>query len=148
MTKPHLKVIRIMGRCNFNNACSEIHFNIFICNNRYFSMNDRQYQHFSNKMLIALIIWINCNSSIAKKCFRTCCSKLQITASVCKLIAQMPKMSCLILIFNLCVRKRRTAMRAPVYNSFSPVNQALFIIIYKGLLNSLGTAFVHCKAFS
>ena len=38
MSKTYLKVIRVMGGGNLNNARAEIRFNIFVGNNRYLAV--------------------------------------------------------------------------------------------------------------
>ena len=48
MAKSYFKVIRVMGRSDFNNTCTKIHFNIIISHNRNFPVNDRQNNSLSN----------------------------------------------------------------------------------------------------
>ena len=57
----------------------------------------------------------------------------------------MPQMTGLIDIFDLSVRQRSAAVRAPVDDAAAFVNQALLIKGNKRFSNCMGAAFVHCK---
>ena len=71
MTLADFKVIWVMSRSDFYATCSEFLINIFIGNNRNFSVCKRKKKHFTDKILISFIFRINCNSSITKECFRS-----------------------------------------------------------------------------
>ena len=103
MAKTDFKVVRIVSRRDFNDTCSEFDINIIIRNNRDFTVNDRKNNFLAYIFFISFIIGINCDCSITEESFRSCCGKIQIFITVRKLISQMPEMSCLILIFNLCI---------------------------------------------
>ena len=64
-------------------ACTKLHINIAVGNDRYLSANKRQCECLTYDILISFVLWIYCNGSIAQERFRTCCSKLYISASVC-----------------------------------------------------------------
>ena len=104
VSEANLKVVRVMGRCDLNAACSEIHFNIVIGNYRDLSVNDRKNKRLADNILVSFIIRVNCNCGIAEHCLGSCRCKLKIAASVLERIAKMPEVTCLILIFNLGVR--------------------------------------------
>ena len=137
-----------MCRCNLNHTCTKFHIYIIICNNWNLSSYKWKCYCFSNHVFISVIIRINCYCSISKHCFRSCCSHFNISATICKRISKMPEMSCLILIFYLCIRNRCKTAWAPVNYSLSTINQILIIEINEYLFNSLITAFIHSKAFS
>ena len=42
MAFPHLKIIRVMGRCDFHTSCPEFHVDIRICNYRNLTAGQRQ----------------------------------------------------------------------------------------------------------
>ena len=48
MAQPHLKVVRVVRGGDFNNARSEIHFNVIVGNNGYFAVNKRQNKGFAH----------------------------------------------------------------------------------------------------
>ena len=103
VAKSNFKVVRVMRRCNLNNTCTKFHIYIFVCNNRYLTVYYRKVKHFSNHIFVSVIFWVYSYCSITEKCLRSCCRKVNITCSVCCLITEMPEVTCLILIFNLCI---------------------------------------------
>ena len=78
VAETYFKVVRVMCRSYLNNTCTEVHFNVIVSNDRYFTVNERKYDHFANEVLVTLISRIYCYSSIAEECLRTCCSELKI----------------------------------------------------------------------
>ena len=83
MSFTDFKVVRVMGWGDLYNACTKLHINIAVGNDRYLSANKRQCECLTYDILISFVLWIYCNGSIAQERFRTCCSKLYISASVC-----------------------------------------------------------------
>ena len=104
VTKSDLKVIRVMGRCNFDNARSEVYFNIIIGNNGDLPVDYREYESLADYILISLIVRVDRNGCVAQKGFGSGGCKLKVSAAVLERIAQMPEVTRLILIFNLGVR--------------------------------------------
>ena len=147
MAQTYFIVVRVVSGSNFNYARTELDINIFIGNNRYFPMNDRENKRFADDILIALVIGVDSNGSIAEHGLRSCGGKLNIAASVLERIAKMPEMTCLILILDLSVRDGGAAVRAPVYHSLALIDESFIIKIYEYFLDRFGTAFVHGKAF-
>ena len=103
MTQSHLKVIRVVSRSDLDNACSEIHFHIFIGNDWYFSVKQRQNAGLADKVLVSFVIRMNSYSRIAYHSFGTCGGKLQISASISQRVTQMPEERVLLFKFNLSV---------------------------------------------
>ena len=142
MAQSHLKIVRVVGGGNLNNACAEIRFNIFVGNNGYLAVNKRKNQRFAHKVLVSFIVRVYRNRRIAQKGFGAGCRKLQIAAAVRKRIAQMPEMPSLLLVLNLRVGNRGLTMWTPVDNSFSAVDKSLFVKPYENLFNRFITALV------
>ena len=105
VAQTNFKVVRVVSRSYLNNACTEVHFYIVISNDGYLSVNDRQDNCLADKILVALVLGVNCNCCIAQECLRTCGSQFQVVVSILDLVSQMPEMSSLILISYFCVRK-------------------------------------------
>ena len=61
----HRVIVEIMSRRNLYTARTKLLINIFIGDNLYISINDRNLNGFSNKVFITFVIWIYCNCSIA-----------------------------------------------------------------------------------
>ena len=133
MTQTHLKVVRVVRRRDFNRTGTEIFIDIFIRNNRNFTVDKRKNEHFSHKIFISFVVRVNRNGSIAEKCFGTCCGNYNIFAAILNRIFYMPEMTVLLGIFNLSVRQSRCAVRTPVYNSRTLVNKTFIIKIDKNL---------------
>ena len=124
----YLKVIRVVRRCNFYTTSSKFFVYIRICNYRNLSVCQRQFQHFSNQMLISLIIRIYRYCSISKQSLRTCRRDLYkfIFASHDR-IFDVPEMTSLIHMLYLCIGNRSLAYRTPVDDSGSFVNITFFV---------------------
>ena len=137
-----------MCRCDFNNTRTKFHINITVGNYRYLSVNYRKNYRLTYVILISVIIRVNCHSSISEHCLRSCGSHLYISAAIGKRIAQMPEMSCLLLILNLSIRERCMTARTPVDNSLASVYKSLVIEIYEYFFNCFGTSLVHCETLS
>ena len=132
-----LKVIGVMRRSYLDSAGAEIHLDIIVSNNRYFGADKRQSDLFADKILISFIIRIDRNGSIAEQRFRSGRGKLNISAAVGQRITQMPEISVLFAVFDLSVRDRGQAMRAPVDDPLAAVYQSLFVKADKDLSYSL-----------
>ena len=118
MSLTNLKVVRVMSRCNLNTTSSELLIYIRICNNRNLSVNKRKKKSLTNDISISLIIRINGNCSITQKCFRTSCSYLNKSSFFSNYwIINMPEMSFLLFMYNLCIRNSGLTNRTPVNNT-------------------------------
>ena len=133
MTKTYLKIVRIMCRSNFYNSGSKFRIYIFICNQRNFSSDKRYYQHLTYQMTVSLIFRMNCHSRIPDNCFRSCCRNFQEFIRILEHIFKMPKMSVVIFVIYLCIRKRSLAIHTPVNDTISTINIAFFIQLHKKL---------------
>ena len=104
MSFTNLKIVRIVSRSNLNNTSSEFLINIAVCDNRYPSICKWKVYFLSNKICISFIIRINSKCRITKKCLWTSSSYLYISSFFTNYrIIDMPEMSCLLLVFNLCI---------------------------------------------
>ena len=149
VTFSNLKVVRVMGRCDLHASCSKFFIHILVCHNRNFTVCERQLQHFSNQILISLVIRIYRYCSISQKCFRTGGGNLHKASLFSNdRIIDVPEKSVLILMLYLCIGNRSLAYRTPVDDPGAFVDIAFFIKLDKHFLNCLGAALVHGKAFS
>ena len=71
MSFTNFKVVRVMGRGYFYDACTKLHINIAVGNYRNFAVQNRQAQSFADKFCIAFIFRVNGNRGIAGNRFRT-----------------------------------------------------------------------------
>ena len=137
MAAAYLKVIRVVGRSYLNYTCSEIHFNVIVRNDRYLTVNERKNNCLADKRLIALVIRVYCNCRIAEERFGTSCCKFKVIVRILYLIAEVPEVSCLILVCYLSIGKRSPAFRTPVDYTLAAVNQTFFVVLYENLLDRL-----------
>ena len=131
MTLSYKEVIRVMGRSNLYASCSLFHIRILVCDNRYFTVNKRNNNLLTYKVNISLIFGVNCNGSIAEKCFGTGSSYNDIFVAVFNKILDMPVCTVLFGVFNLGIGKCCLTVRAPVSNSVTSVDKSLVIEVYK-----------------
>ena len=148
MAKTYFIVVRVMCGSYLYDARSEIHFDIFIRNDRYLTVGERELYHFPDYALIAFVIGMNSYRGIAEKCFGTRGRDLNIAASVGERIVDMPEVTLLFLIHALDIRYRGLAARAPVYDALAVIYEPLLIIIDEYLLYGVGTALVKSKALT
>ena len=128
MAASHLKVVRVMSRSNLYASGTEFLIYISICNNRNQTICQRQLQHFSNQILIALILRVHSNSRISQQSLRTGGGDLYKAALFpCNGIINMPEEAILLLMLNLCIRNRSLTYRTPVNNPGTFINISLLI---------------------
>ena len=82
MPLAHLKVIGVMRGGDLYHARAEIALNIFVCNDRNFSADQRQNQRFPDQMAVSFIFGMHRHGGIAQQCFRASRCKLNIAAAV------------------------------------------------------------------
>ena len=131
----YFKVVGIMGGSNFYNARTEIHFNVFVRNYGNLTSHQRQYKSLADNILVAAVVGIYRNGSIAQKRFGTGRSQFHVAATILERIADMPEVSRLLLENNLRVGQSRLAAGTPVYHSLAAVDKPFFVVLYKYVLD-------------
>jgi len=144
----NLIVVRVVCRSDFYNAGTKFHIDIVITDNRNLTVDQRQDDGFANQLLVTFILRVNSNSGIAQHCFRAGGCQDDLSAAVAERVAQMPEVSCLLLIFNLCIRDGGHAVRAPVDDALALINQAFVVEVDKDLFDCLRASFIEGEAFS
>ena len=137
-----------MGGGDFHNAGAKSHVDVFVGNDRNLASNQGQSESFAHKFRIALVLWVDRNSGIAKEGFGTGGGELKPAGTVCERIAEMPKMACLILIFHLSIGDGGFALGAPVDYALTAVDEALFIELTENLAYGGGASLVQSEALS
>ena len=143
----HFKIIRIMRRRNFHSPRTEFHLAVFITHDRYFATHSGDNDRLSNEVLVARIFGIHGNAGVTKHSLRACCRHRDGIALIRRIITHMPEVAVLFLIFHLGIGQRSFAVRAPINDAITAINQALVIETHKYLRHSLAAAFIHGKAF-
>ena len=148
MALADLKVIRVMGGCDFDRAGSEFHIDILVRHNRNLFVDQRKNNCLTHQVFIPLIIGMNRDGGIAEHRLGTRRRNLKRIVCPDDRITDMPEMACLLLVFDLGIGERCLTLGAPVDNTFSPVDIALFIQIQKNSLNGLRTSLIECEALT
>ena len=111
----YLKVVRIVGRCDFYAACSELLIYIRVRNNRYLTVDKRKHKCLSYYILITLILGIYSNSGISEQSLRSGGGYLDKASFLAHYgVVDMPEVTLLLLMYNLSVGDGGLAHRAPV----------------------------------
>ena len=148
MAAAYLIVVRVVCRCDFDNAGTKFHVNILVADNRDFSVEQRQYDIFANQVLIALILRVDRYCGIAQHGFRTGGCQNNIAAAVSQRITQVPEVACLLLILYLCIRDGGHAVRTPVDDALALIDEALVVQVDKHLFDCLGASVIQCEPLS
>ena len=108
---------------------SEPDFHIVIGDNGDFPTHDRQNQRLADQMPGCLIIRVDRNGGITEHGFRAGGCHLDIAILAFDGVLDVPEEAGLLGVFDFCIRQRRGAVRAPVDDAVTAVNQSLVIEI-------------------
>ena len=153
MTLSHLKIVGVVGRCDFHHASAELHIHIGIRHHGNFPVYNGQHHLFANNILISPVLGIDGHSGISQHGFRSGSGKFQefFTAYAAvllnKRILNVPEMARLLRILHLRIGNGRVAHRTPVDDTAGLVNPAFFMHSAENFRHSLIAALVHGKTF-
>ena len=137
MPQADFKVIEIMRRGDFYNACAELAIHIIIGHNGNLPVQKRQKYLLANQVAVPLVFRMHCNSGVTQHGFGACCCHHHKTAGLPGYrIANMPEMPFLILMLNFYIRQCGVAARAPVNQTVVAVNQAILVQFDKNRTHS------------
>ena len=137
-----------MSWCHFYHSSSKIHFYIAISYDRHFSSCQRNNNLFTYKMLISAIIWMNCNSSISKQSFRSCCSKNETLISSDNRIFDFSEISLLIEHLYFIISKCSSTARTSINHIFSLIDESIIVEVYKVFFHCFRKPLIHSKSLS
>ena len=104
MTIAHLKVVRVMGRRDFNRPSSKLRINVSIFNDRNFAIGKWQNKFLAHHIFIPFIAWVNRHRSITHHGFRTRCCNFNVAATVCERIFYMVKSTFIVFMNDFNIR--------------------------------------------
>ena len=133
---------------HFYYSSSKVHFYIAISYDRHFSSCQRNDNLFADEMLISAIIWMNCNSSISKQSFRSCCSKNKALISSDNRIFDFSEISLLIKHFYFIISKSGSTARTSIDHIFSLIDESIIVEVYKVLFHSFRKPLIQSKSLS
>ena len=148
MSETDLVVVGIVRRGDLYDAGPEIHLHVVIRDHGDLPADYGQYDGFANGIPISLVIRINCDGGIAQQRLRPRRGELKVSASVAERISEMPEESILLLELDFRVGYGCTAVRTPVDDPLSPVDQPFLIELAKYIQDRLGTSLVHCESLA
>ena len=117
-----------MGRCDLYAAGSEFLVNILVGNHRDLAVRQRKLQHFSDQVLVTLVIRVDRHGGIAEQCLRTGgCDLDKSSLLTHDRVVDVPEEAVLLLMLNLSIGNGCLADRTPVDDPGSLVDISFFI---------------------
>ena len=141
-----LKVVRVVRRGHLDRAGAEADLAVLIAHDRNFAVHDRQDAGLADEVLEFLVLGVDGDAGVAHHGLGARRRDNDVAAAIAERIADIPEMAGLVNVFDLRVRERRHAVRAPVDNAAALVDEALVIKLAERLAHGLRAAFVHRKA--
>ena len=120
-------IIEVMGRRNLDAACAELRIDIVIGDDRNTAANDRQNNFLSDEILVALIVRMHRNGTIAQHRLGPRCGDNKMTVARGKRVAEVPQVTLLVGRENLEVRQRCVQGRVPVDEALATINETVFV---------------------
>ena len=144
----HEEVVGVMGGCDLHTARSEADLYVLVGNDGDLAVDDGKDQGLADEVLGCLVVGVDRHGGISEHGFGTGSSHFHEAILALDGILDMPEMTVLLRIFHLCVRQGGNAVRTPVDDAVSAVDQALVVEIDEYLADGAGAALVHGKALS
>lgn len=135
-----------MSWSHFYYSSSKVHFYIVVGYDRHFSSCQRNDNLFADEMLISAIIRMNCNSSISKQSFRSCCSKNETLVSSDNRIFDFSEISLLIEHLYFIISKGCSTARTSIDHIFSLIDESIIVEVYKVLFHCFRKPLIHGKS--
>ena len=138
-----------MSRGDLYAAGSELFVYIEIADHRDLAVGEGELQHFSDEVLITLVIRVYCHCGIAEKSLRTGRGDLhEFALFTYDGVIDVPEETILILMLYLGIGDGSLADRAPVDDAGAFVDVAFLIEAYENFFYGFGTALVHRETLS
>jgi hypothetical protein len=121
---------------------------MLVGNDRDTAAYERKHAILADEILISFVLGVNCNRSIAKESFGTGGSNLNESSATYEGILDVPEMTILLYVINLGIRDRGLAMRTPVDDALTAVDETLLIEALENIANSAAAALIKGKALT
>jgi hypothetical protein len=121
---------------------------VLVGNDRDAASNERKHAVLTDEILISLILGVNCYCGITKESFGTGGSNLNVSTAAYEGILDVPEMAVLLNVINLCVRDRGLAVRTPVDDSLTAIDETLLVESLKNVANCAAAALVEGEALT
>ena len=142
------EVVRVVGRRDLHGSRSLFRVRIFVGDDRDLSAHYRQDDLLSDEVLVSFVARMHRDSDISEHGLRPRCGDGDSLASVRGRISEVPVLSVLVLVLDLCVRQRCLAVRAPVDQAVALVYPAFLIKVDEESYDGLVALLVHGEALA
>ena len=137
MPQADLKVVGVVRRGHFDRARAEADLAVFVAHDRNLAVHDRKNAGLADQVLELLVLGVHGNAGIAHHGLGPGRCNDDVSRTVRERVADVPQVAGLVGVFDLRVRQRRQAVRAPVDDAASLVDEALFIHLAECLAHGL-----------
>ena len=146
MAQTDLIVVGVVAGGHLNGAGAEAKLNVIVGDDGELAPDEREYRVFADKMLIFFIGGVYGDAAVAQHGLGAGGGNDELLIGVFDGVSDMPEAAGDVLILDLRVGKRGTAMRTPVYHAAALIDKSLFIEVTEGLADGLGAGIVHGEA--
>ena len=143
MAQTDLIVVWVVAGRHFHSAGPEAQLYIVIRHDRQLSSDQREDGVFADKVRIALVRGVDCNTGVAQHRLGARGGNNKLFVRVLDRIADMPEAAGDVLVFHLGVGECGAAVGAPVDDAAALIDQALVVELAEGLAHGLGAGLVH-----
>ena len=143
VSEADLIVVRVVAGRHFDSARAEAKLNILVGNDGELSADQRQDGVLADKVLIALVIGVNGNAGVAEHGLGTCGRDDELLVRILDGVSYVPERAGHILVLDLGVGKRRTALGTPVDDAAALIDKSLFVQLAECFAHALCACFVH-----
>ena len=137
MAQADLVVVRVVAGRHLDAAGAEIELDVIVGHDGQLTAHERQDRRLADEVLVALVRRVDRDAGVAKHGLRPGGGDGEVIITVLEWVADIPERAGHILIFDLSVGQGRAAVRTPVDDAVSFVDQALFIQLAERLAHSL-----------
>ena len=137
-----------MRRGHLDRARAEFHVHIVVRHDGDGPVHDGQDDILAHNILVPLVRRVDGHARVAEHGLRPRRRDREAAAAVLEVIADVPQVRRLILVFHLDIRKRRLALGAPVDDAAALIDEALVVQLDEQRLHRLVAALVHREALA
>ena len=147
----HRIVVGVVRRGDLDKAGAEIGVDVPIVENRNLAVDDGQLDRLAHERRLLGVLARNGDTGVAEHGLGARGGDDDVLLAVDRLgqgIAQVPKMALLVLVLRLVVGDGGGAVRAPVDDALTAINQAVVVPVAKDLADRLGVLVIHGEALT
>ena len=124
-------VVRIMSWRDLYHTGTEFHVDESVSDDWYASVSQRQKELLAYDTLVSFVIRVYCDSDISEHRLRTCRRNSDVSRTICIWILHIIELSWDVLILDLVISKRSTALRAVIDKIHALIDETTLIKRYE-----------------